>query len=1047
MSSQMNIMDLSSSLVLILVFIVSVDYTASQSEPDNGTEVGLVGYGESLTIVSTNYPNNYPNNINTQWLVSGPADDQIMAVFSTFDLEYNHDFLRVGSGLDPDDTASLLATLSGSSLPDIIVSNNNEMWLVFTSDGSNTELGFRVNIEVSIARNYTDLGNGTEVVTFGFGESLTIVSPNYPNNYPNNVNTQWLVSGPADYQIMAVFSTFDLEFYPDILRIGSGLDPDDTASLLATLSGSSLPDIIVSNNNEMWLVFTSDVSVTEPGFRVNFEVYTPRNYIEFFFADTCVEEFCYGGEETTVCRCDDMCQFFGDCCPDYPLPIFNETPSNETLLNETESNETPSNETLSAETISNETLSNETLSNETLSNKTLSNETLPNETLSNETVLDLDVWECIVDSFLPLFYPFLGHGYRMIARCPSGWSLEEDVKRNCEEVPPNATIDVLYIYNNIYFRNLGCATCHGYTESSLTAVVISADQQCWWGYEYTLACMTPMPALQSNVSMIISGSDIMPTVQTIPKPRLCLVNTTGSCPNGTNEEIASECQYYYKPFIIEGVVRKHPACSNCNGGPLVICQPIITDVDARNLPMYEYDEPMHNEGIIDIFIMPEPIRPLVVQCIEGFEMDDNGNCAPISSDWPVCQSKYFGVKQSNGTVECLEEMVCFREVTMDNITISAIVPPPCLVRSSTDVVNDTITFSVIYRDDMNPSLDIIQRDIIHQLQTPSRDGCKDIVISTSQSCYVEENPENITYRCPEEMFAGYYLDLTPSLINNESLIYFNGTYIRPTWWSNITNMQFSSDNVSSEYQFVMCGTEIALQTCSFFTVSNDSIEWDYQGNQSVILYQGQMYDTEDILIHPDGSISICYIDQVTPISRRTLIILGHVLFATSSVCLFATLITYVAFSTLRNRQGVSIMNFIVALFLGQIFLQYIRLLVSQLGIPCIVVAAMSHFFFLASFFWTTILAWDLSRSFAASKMKSFSSSTFGRKMVFFLVIGWGTPLVFVSITLLLQFGGFQNGPLLEYDSNTCWLAKLSSIVMFFIPMTLCLLSNLVFFII
>ena len=106
---------------------------------------------------------------------------------------------------------------------------------------------------------------------------MTIVSPNYPDNYPNNVNTQWLVSGPADYQIMAVFSIFDLEDFLDILMVGSGLDPDDTASLLATLSGSFLPDIIVSNSNEMWLVFTSDVSVTELGFRVNIEVYTPGN--------------------------------------------------------------------------------------------------------------------------------------------------------------------------------------------------------------------------------------------------------------------------------------------------------------------------------------------------------------------------------------------------------------------------------------------------------------------------------------------------------------------------------------------------------------------------------------------------------------------------------------------------------------------------------------------------------------------------------------------------------------------------------------------------
>ncbi|XP_041454126.1 uncharacterized protein LOC121407225 [Lytechinus variegatus] len=1054
-------MDPFRSLILITV-LTSVDFTEGQSDfsSETITEVQSFSFGESLRIVSPNYPESYPNNANIQWLVSGPTGYQVMAVFSAFHLEEGYDNVEIGSGLDSG--ASVLATFSGSDLPCVTVSSDNEMWLSFVSDSSVTYTGFNVTISVYTPSNSsgiidshnvmmtfcdsvlsTSSSPDPEVQSFGFGESLTIVSPNYPDSYPNKANIQWLVSGPTGYRVMAVFNAFHLEERHDHVRIGSGLEYG--ASVLTTFSGSDLPCITVSSDNEMWLSFVSDSSVTHLGFNVTISVHTPSNFTDIvgnrtysssshdgmnmsfceevlsapgpvfnvFYSETCIEESCFGGGETVVCRCDDICQFFGDCCPDYP--VLGKTPSNETSSNETSSNKT-----------------------------------LTNETILEGTLLDLNVWKCIDDSFLPQSHPDLQHGYRMVARCPSEWSLDEDVKQKCEEVNPNVTTKVFYIYEDIYFKNLGCATCHGYDESALTSFTISSDQFCMWRND-TLDCFSPVPPLQSNASRNSSESieDFMITFNYIPKPRLCLLNATETCPNGTDENVSLECQYYQMPIIGDGIIHKHPSCSHCSGGPLLECPFDIIDMRGITIDI-GYDPIMPIEldlGIIDIFIHPEPI--LTIKCTEGFELDPNGNCVQILSDWPVCQSENFTIDQLKGAVDCLADVACFRDIMLDNRSVSLINhQPPCLVKSSTYMDNDTISFSLNYRDYIDPSIDerLIEEDIIRLLQTHRSDDCKNVEISASHSCYVEESTENTTYECPmENMFVGHYSDLLPSLIKNESFIFINGSYIRPTWWSNITTMQLGDANVSFQYQFTMCGSEVALQTCPFLTVSNDSIQWIDQDNRSVMVHEDQMYDIEDILINPDGSINICYDHHVTP--RRTLTILGHVLFAISSVCLLATLITYIAFSTLRNRQGVSIMNFIVALFFGQILLQYVRLSVSGLVIPCIVVAVLSHFFFLASFVWTTILAWDLSRSFAASNMKTFSSSSFGGKMIAFLVIGWGTPLLFVFITILLQFGGFQNGPLLEYDSTRCWLATLSSIVMFFVPMSICLLANLVLFII
>ena len=73
------------------------------------------------------------------------------------------------------------------------------------------------------------------------------------------------------------FTTFQLESGYDYLQIGSGLNAGDRTSQLVKLSGSSLPDEVVSINNEMWLNFTSDDSVRRDGFWIEIIVFRQDN--------------------------------------------------------------------------------------------------------------------------------------------------------------------------------------------------------------------------------------------------------------------------------------------------------------------------------------------------------------------------------------------------------------------------------------------------------------------------------------------------------------------------------------------------------------------------------------------------------------------------------------------------------------------------------------------------------------------------------------------------------------------------------------------------
>ena len=108
---------------------------------------------------------------------------------------------------------------------------------------------------------------------FGLNETLAIFSPNYPYQYPNFAEVLWLVSGPEGYPIVASFLEFDIEHGYDFLTIGHGL-MNNTESTLIRLTGSSIPNDVVSLNNEMWLYFTSDYSVTYTGFWIEISVFS-----------------------------------------------------------------------------------------------------------------------------------------------------------------------------------------------------------------------------------------------------------------------------------------------------------------------------------------------------------------------------------------------------------------------------------------------------------------------------------------------------------------------------------------------------------------------------------------------------------------------------------------------------------------------------------------------------------------------------------------------------------------------------------------------------
>ncbi|KAM4592287.1 CUB and sushi domain-containing protein 1-like [Odontesthes bonariensis] len=276
--------------------------------------------GPRGVITSPNYPVQYENNAHCVWVISAMDSEKVIKLsFEEFDLERGYDTLTVGDGGKIGDTRRVLYVLTGSSVPDLIVSLSNQVWLHLQSDDTIGSAGFKAVYEEiergscgdpgvpAFGRRNGDRFQHEDVLTFFcqsafelVGEktitcqhnnqwsgnkpscifscffnftapSGTVLSPNYPEEYGNNLNCVWLIISEPGSRIHLLFSDFDLEPQFDWLVIkDEGLSEPTT---FGTFSGKDVPSQIASNGHIMRLEFQSDHSNTGKGFNISYTTF------------------------------------------------------------------------------------------------------------------------------------------------------------------------------------------------------------------------------------------------------------------------------------------------------------------------------------------------------------------------------------------------------------------------------------------------------------------------------------------------------------------------------------------------------------------------------------------------------------------------------------------------------------------------------------------------------------------------------------------------------------------------------------------------------
>uniref|UniRef100_A0A8B9F5I9 CUB and Sushi multiple domains 2 n=1 Tax=Amazona collaria TaxID=241587 RepID=A0A8B9F5I9_9PSIT len=100
----------------------------------------------------------------------------IKLTFEEFELERGYDTLTVGDGGQVGDQKTVLYVLTGTTVPDLIVSTHHQMWLLFQTDSVSNLLGFKATYEEIDQGSCGDPGipayGRREGSTFRHGDSL-----------------------------------------------------------------------------------------------------------------------------------------------------------------------------------------------------------------------------------------------------------------------------------------------------------------------------------------------------------------------------------------------------------------------------------------------------------------------------------------------------------------------------------------------------------------------------------------------------------------------------------------------------------------------------------------------------------------------------------------------------------------------------------------------------------------------------------------------------------------------------------------------------------
>jgi hypothetical protein len=209
----------------------------------------------------------YLNNTTATWLIDPQTEfDSIVGItikMKRLDIAADGDVLRIYNG--GDNTAPLLAELSGNEVPGTITSTSNKVFIELMTNADGTAPGFYLNFECDRATYCAEMTQLTE-------PSAVITDGSNNFYYSNSAFCIWSINPGIEGPLTLNFSSFDTEADNDILKVFDG----SNQNLLATISGhyDNPPESVTSPSGRINMVFVTNSSVQAQGWEAWYDVST-----------------------------------------------------------------------------------------------------------------------------------------------------------------------------------------------------------------------------------------------------------------------------------------------------------------------------------------------------------------------------------------------------------------------------------------------------------------------------------------------------------------------------------------------------------------------------------------------------------------------------------------------------------------------------------------------------------------------------------------------------------------------------------------------------
>ena len=702
----------------------------------------------------------------------------------------------------------------------------------------------------------------------------------------------------------------------------------------------------------------------------------------------CTQERKLGGREQRLqCFCDSSCEFFRDCCAD-----FDQYCSSSGILPQGAAN--------------------------------------PD---------DSGLWECVsgYNSFTK------AAGVWMISSCPSNWS-QIDIKESCSK-------DLLPSFDNFKdnvpvsdrtgktYKNRYCAQCHGFNLTELKF------------YNFQLDCDVPVPKKYKRkqiLSFLSTFCDrpfwrppegaIRRYCHSVEPNHHCSDISLPSkvqqkCVNGSLRLVYQTAGFIQRTFF-------NPYCALCSFVKNFTCGPgpypfsgYVTLAKPFSLVLdLDFSEEDHRGS------ETSEVRGLKVTCLErGYVYDFH---------LEVCRP---GIKPSEVTVA--RQRVFIVSVWMRSGIPSSWWPVITEVNFQEAIANElninkTLISNISIGNPFGPVSTVVFR--INMKPLTQENFSTQSLLTTLSSLSIILNYANFTFfkvavrrfHCAKvETFSPdeYYFQRNAIKINNTGEIYQEADYYtNETEWQNGSLVPVGIITVCKQPRINCSGVLIQLTELEYVFLSNGSL---YR-NISRELFE------EESFLSINDTIWVC--TQFTSNNESSinivLVVLTYIGLSLSIVSFVLVLLTYSLFKELRTRPGINLMNLSLSHLL--VDLVYLATGYVEAHFACRIIAILLYYFFLVSFTWMSVIAFETWKIFSKTRIQHRKPSRKKTrcKLLQMTMIGWVPAFVFVVVcvaldqtnTVAAHFGG----------SKGCWINNPTANLFFFVlPVALSISFNAVCF--